>query len=204
MLLTVTSTAVQATDLGFLLHKHPGKVQSFELSVGTAHVFYPEVSDERCTAALLLEVDPIALVRGRSGEHRSGFSLAQYVNDRPYAASSMLAVALGRVFRTAIAGRCEARPDLPGREIPLEIHAPAVPCRGGGTVAEQMFGPLGWQVEATPVQLDPERPGGTPGTSTFASPARCDSPTRSATCTSCSPSWTPTSTTGWGTTRSTS
>lgn len=158
MLLTVTSTAPSATDLGFLLHKHPGKMQSFELSVGIAHVFYPEATDERCTAALLLEVDPIALVRGKSGDQRSGFSLAQYVNDRPYAASSMLAVALGRVYRTAIAGRCDARPDLPGIAIPLEIHAPAVPCRGGASVAEQMFRPLGWQVEATPVELDPQIP----------------------------------------------
>jgi 3' terminal RNA ribose 2'-O-methyltransferase Hen1 len=158
VLLTVTTTAPSATDLGFLLHKHPAKVQSFDLSVGTAHVFYPEATDERCTAALLLEVDPIALVRGRSGDQRSGFSLAQYVNDRPYAASSMLAVAIGRVYRTAIAGRCEARPDLPERTIPLEIYAPAVPCRGGAAVAEQMFGPLGWQVRATPVDLDPEIP----------------------------------------------
>lgn len=158
VLLTMTSTAPSATDLGFLLHKHPGKVQSFELSVGTAHVFYPEATDERCTAALLLEVDPIVLVRGKSGDQRSGFSLAQYVNDRPYADSSMLAVALGRVYRTAIAGRCEARPDLPGRAIPLEIHAPAVACRGGAAVAEQMFGPLGWRVDATPVDLDPEIP----------------------------------------------
>lgn len=153
MLLTVTSTAPAATELGYLLHKHPGKVQSFELAVGTAHVFHPEATDERCTVALLLEVDPVALVRGRS-DGRSGFSLAQYVNDRPYAASSMLAVALGRVFRTAIAGRCEARPDLPDRELPLEVHAPAVPCRGGAEVAEQMFAPLGWQVEATPIPLD--------------------------------------------------
>lgn len=158
MLLTVTSTAPSATDLGFLLHKHPGKVQSFELSVGTAYVFYPEATEERCTAALLLEVDPIALVRGRSGDQRAGFSLAQYVNDRPYAASSMLAVALGRVYRTAIAGRCDARPELPGCAIPLEIHAPAVSCRGGAAVAEQMFAPLGWQVDATPVPLDPEIP----------------------------------------------
>lgn len=158
MLLTVTSTAPSATDLGFLLHKHPGKVQTFELAVGTAHVFYPEATAERCTAALLLEVDPVALVRGRAGDQRSGFSLAQYVNDRPYAASSMLAVALGRVFRTAIAGRCDARPELPSRAIPLEVHLPAVPCRGGAAVAEQMFAPLGWQVTATPIPLDPELP----------------------------------------------
>lgn len=158
MLLTLTSLASPATDLGFLLHKHPAKVQSFDLSVGLAHVFYPEATEERCTAALLLEVDPVALVRGKAKKQRPDFSLAQYVNDRPYAASSMLAVALGRVFRTALAGRCDARPDLPELPIPLEIHAPAVPCRGGPAVAEAMFTPLGWAVEATPIALDPAIP----------------------------------------------
>ena len=158
MLLTLTSLASPATDLGFLLHKHPAKVQSFDLSVGLAHVFYPEATEERCTAALLLEVDPVALVRGKAKKQRPDFSLAQYVNDRPYAASSMLAVALGRVFRTAIAGRCDARPDLPEVPIPLEIHVPAVPCRGGAAVAEAMFAPLGWAVEATPIALDPAIP----------------------------------------------
>jgi len=104
--LTITSTADCATDLGFLLHKHPARAQSFEVSAGVAHVFYPEATEHRCTAALLLEVDPIALVRGtRFGGDT--FSLGQYVNDRPYAASSMLAVALGKVFRTTMAGRCE-------------------------------------------------------------------------------------------------
>ncbi len=158
MLLTVTSTARPATDLGFLLHKHPAKVQSFDLSVGVAHVFYPEATEERCTAALLLEVDPVALVRGKAGKRHSDFSLAQYVNDRPYAASSMLAVALGRVYRSAIAGRCDARPELASVPLPLEVHAPAVPCRGGVAVAQQMFGPLGWVVEATPIPLDPTIP----------------------------------------------
>lgn len=154
MLLTLTSTARPATDLGFLLHKHPAKVQSFDLSVGVAHVFYPEATEERCTAALLLEVDPVALVRGKAAKRHPDFSLAQYVNDRPYAASSMLAVALGRVYRSAIAGRCDARPELPSVAIPLEVHAPAVPCRGGVAVAQEMFGPLGWVVEATPIALD--------------------------------------------------
>lgn len=156
MLLTLTSTAADATDLGFLLHKHPGKVQAFGLSTGTAHVFYPQATPDRCTVALLLEVDPIALVRGKGGP--DGFALAQYVNDRPYAASSMLAVALGRVFRTAMAGRCDARPELPERALPLEVHIPALPCRGGAAVAEQVFAPLGWRVAATPVPLDPAIP----------------------------------------------
>ncbi|WP_456820606.1 3' terminal RNA ribose 2'-O-methyltransferase Hen1 [Cellulomonas sp. URHB0016] len=157
MLLTLTSTAPSATDLGFLLHKHPDRAQSFDLSVGRAHVFYPVATATTCTVALLLEVDPIALVRGK-GVRDAGFSLAEYVNDRPYAASSMLAVALGRVFRSAMAGRCELRPELVDQALPLTVHAPAVPCRGGAEVAERLFGPLGWQVRARPVPLDPTIP----------------------------------------------
>lgn len=102
-------SAESATDLGFLLHNHPGKVQSFEVSGGQAHVFYPEATQRRCTAALLLEVDPIELVRGKRFGGNDTFSLAQYVNDRPYAASSMLAIAMAKVFRTAMAGRLTRR-----------------------------------------------------------------------------------------------
>jgi 3' terminal RNA ribose 2'-O-methyltransferase Hen1 len=153
--LTITSTARPATDLGFLLHKHPGKAQSFDIPAGQAHVFYPEAGEDRCTAALMLDIDPIGLVRGRRSAGPDGFSLAQYVNDRPYAASSMMAVALGRVFRTAMSGRCAARPELAAAALPLEIEIPALPCDGGAAVAERLFGPLGWAVEATPVPLDP-------------------------------------------------
>ena len=109
MLLTITTTRAPATDLGFLLHKHPDRAQSFAVAAGQAHVFYPEATPERCTAALLLEVDPIGLVRDRKGP---GTALGQYVNDRPYAASSLLAVAIKEAFRTALTGRCDARPDL--------------------------------------------------------------------------------------------
>jgi 3' terminal RNA ribose 2'-O-methyltransferase Hen1 len=157
VLLTLSTTMPQATDLGFLLHKHPDKAQSFSTSMGTAHVFWPEADDERTTVALLLEVDPIALVRGK-GRKDSGFSLAQYVNDRPYAASSMLSVALGRVFRTALTGRCDAKPELVGTPLPLEVHLPALPSRGGSELVERLFGPLGWAVTATPISLDPEIP----------------------------------------------
>ena len=159
VLLTITSTAAPATDLGFLLHKHPGRVQGFDVSVGRAHVFYPEANESRCTAALLVEVDVVGLVRGRRPGGAEGFSLTQYVNDRPYAASSMLAVALSRVFGTAMAGRCDARPELPGRRIPLEIHVPALPCTGGVDVAVRLFTPLGWSVRASSVPLDPLVPG---------------------------------------------
>ncbi|MET1072263.1 MAG: 3' terminal RNA ribose 2'-O-methyltransferase Hen1 [Umezawaea sp.] len=151
MLLTITTTHRPASDLGFLLHKHPGKAQSFAVASGVAHVFYPRADDEECTAALLLEVDPIALVRGRAS------SLTQYVNDRPYAAGSLLAVAMGAVFRTALNGRCDARPELAARAIPLRIEVPALGTPDVGLPAA-LFGPLGWAVEVTPVPLDPEIP----------------------------------------------
>jgi 3' terminal RNA ribose 2'-O-methyltransferase Hen1 len=158
VLLSISSTLHPATDLGFLLHKHPGRLQSFEVSVGTAHVFYPEATDSRCTAALLLEVDPIALVRGRRGPAGDGFALGQYVNDRPYAASSMMSMVLSKVFRTAMTGRCDARPELATAAIPLEIRVPALPCRGGAELARRVFEPLGWRVEATTSLLDEQFP----------------------------------------------
>jgi hypothetical protein len=108
MLLTLTTTHNPATDLGYLLHKNPAKLHSFELSFGKAHVFYPEATAERCTAALLLDVDPIGLVRGKRGQHEGG-TLDQYVNDRPYVLSSFLSVAMGRAFGTAMSGRSKGR-----------------------------------------------------------------------------------------------
>jgi 3' terminal RNA ribose 2'-O-methyltransferase Hen1 len=158
VLLTVTTTIDPATDLGYLLHKHPDKRQSFPISAGSAHVFYPVSTPAECTAALLLDIDPITLVRGRGRRPITGFTLGQYVNDRPYAASSMLAVALGAVFKTAMNGRCDARPELAVTAIPLRVHVPALPCRGGIELTERLFAPLGWAVEATPVPLDPAFP----------------------------------------------
>jgi len=87
-----------------LLHKHPQRVHTANLTFGKAHVFYPEATPERCTAALLVEVDPIGLVRGRRGPAGEGRTLEHYVNDRPYAASSFLSVALADVFSTALSG----------------------------------------------------------------------------------------------------
>ena len=156
VLLTLSTTHRPATDLGFLLHKNPARAQQVEVSTGTAHVFYPEATDERCTVALLLEVDPIALVRGKGdGE---GFALGQYVNDRPYAASSLLAVALGKVFASARRGVSKERPDLVDAALPLEVHLPALSCRGGAELAERFFAPLGWTVQATAVPLDEQFP----------------------------------------------
>jgi 3' terminal RNA ribose 2'-O-methyltransferase Hen1 len=164
VLLTITTTRAPATDLGYLLHKHPDRLQTFPTAAGAAHVFYPEATAERCTAALLLEVDPIALVRGPAGRQNkpSDGELAQYVNDRPYAASSMLAVALKEAFRTALTGRCDAKPELANSRVPLSINVPALRCRGGADLATSLFQPLGWTVETTSQPLQPAEWGASP------------------------------------------
>src|SRR6185369_13089676 len=131
MLLTIRTTHRPATDLGFLLHKNPARLQSFDQSFGRAHVFYPEVSDDSCTVALVLDVDPVGLVRGRRGPSGEGGALDQYVNDRPYVASSFLSVAIADVFGSAMAGRSKERPDLAVEAIPLHAHVTILPCRGG-------------------------------------------------------------------------
>ncbi len=153
VLLTISTTHRPATDLGFLLHKHPDRVQEFPQSFGTATVFYPEATEGRCTVALVLEVDAVELARTWAKD-LPDFTLAHYVNDRPYAASSLLAVALGRVFGTARSGRCASHQDLADTAIPLQIEVPVLPCRGGPQVAHQFFAPLGWTVRADPIVLD--------------------------------------------------
>lgn len=150
MLLTLTTTYNPATDLGYLLHKHPGRCQSFDLSFGKAHVYYPEVMAGRCTAALLLDVDPIGLVRN----NRGGATLAQYVNDRPYVASSLMSVAISRVYGTALSGRCKDRPALAETAIPLEARVAVLPCRAGEEVLRRLFEPLGYRVTAEAHELD--------------------------------------------------
>ncbi|HEY0553692.1 MAG TPA: 3' terminal RNA ribose 2'-O-methyltransferase Hen1, partial [Thermoanaerobaculia bacterium] len=152
MLLTLRTTHVPATDLGFLLHKHPDRLQTFELAFGHAHVFYPEATESATTAALLLDVDPVGLVRGGGG------TIDQYVNDRPYVASSFLAVAIARVFGTALGGRCESLPELAASAIPLEARLAALPCRGGAGLLLRLFEPLGYTVQADSHPLDPAVP----------------------------------------------
>jgi 3' terminal RNA ribose 2'-O-methyltransferase Hen1 len=164
MLLTLRTTHVPATDLGYLLHKHPEKLQSFELAFGKAHVFYPEATEEACTAALLLDVDPVGLVRGRSGSGEGG-PLDQYVNDRPYVASSFLSVAISRVLGSALGGRSQFRQEMAESRIPLEARVAVVPCRGGDGFLRRLFEPLGYEVEAEPHGLD--LPGAEPSESRY-------------------------------------
>lgn len=162
MLLTISTTYRPATDLGYLLHKNPARMQDFDLPFGRAHVFYPEASEERCTAALLLDVDPVGLVRRRGARSSDGGLLTQYVNDRPYAASSFLGVAISRVFGSALGGRSRERPALIGEPIPLAAKIAALPCRGGEGLVRRLFEPLGYEVrlddrEAERLENDWER-----------------------------------------------
>jgi 3' terminal RNA ribose 2'-O-methyltransferase Hen1 len=154
VLLTLTMTGPPpATDLGFLLHKHPDRVQSFPLPFGEARVFYPEATAECCTAALLLEIDPVGLVRrGRGG---SSFALADYVNDRPYVASSFMSVGLVTVFKSAMAGVCKGHEELAATPIALEAWLPSVPARGGAAMVHRLFDPLGYVVEPEEIAVDP-------------------------------------------------
>jgi 3' terminal RNA ribose 2'-O-methyltransferase Hen1 len=154
MLLTISTTHRPATDLGYLLYKNPGRVQSFEMGFGRAHVFYPDAGEERCTAALLLEVDPIGLVRNRRGPSGEGFALEQYVNDRPYVASSFMSVAISQVFGSALSGVSRERPDLAKMAIPLSARICVLPCRGGEALLRKLFEPLGYQVTARQHPLD--------------------------------------------------
>jgi 3' terminal RNA ribose 2'-O-methyltransferase Hen1 len=157
MLLTISTTHQPATDLGFLLAKNPSKVQAFELPFGEAHVFYPEVSTERCTAALMLAIDPISLVRGGKDSRSEGTS-DQYVNDRPYVASSFMSVAINKVFGSALAGRCRDKPELTDLPIALEATISAVESPGGEVLLRKLFEPLGYDVEIQGHPLDEKFP----------------------------------------------
>jgi len=158
MLLTITTTYRPATDLGYLLHKNPARLQVFPLSFGSAIVCYPEATEERCTAALLLDVDPIGLVRRKSTSVPSSAVLEQYVNDRPYVASSYLSVAIASVFGSALTGRSTERPELAQQPIPLEAAVVVLPCRGGESLLRRLFEPLGYEVEFYQHPLDPKFP----------------------------------------------
>lgn len=152
MLLTITSTTAPATDLGYLLHKNPARAQTFELAFGQAHVFYPEATPERCTAALLLDIDPVRLVRGQHG------ALQQYVNDRPYVVSSFMSVAISQLYGSALAGRSKERPELVEAVLPFTARLAVVPCRGGESILRRLFEPLHYAVTAEPHPLDEQHP----------------------------------------------
>ena len=155
MQLHLTNRTPDATDLGHLLHKHPARCHGGELAFGQATVFYPEATPERCTAVLAVDVDPVDLVRSE-GARQGGWALGQYVNDRPYAASSFLSVAISRIFGTALNGRCTKRPELVEKPLDLEARLPVVQAPEG--MLEKLFEPLGYEVESRRLPLEPAFP----------------------------------------------
>ena len=156
MILTITWEGQNTQDLGFLLWKHPERAQQFELSYGKAYVFYPEVSDERTTAALVLDIDPIDLARGKLGSKEGG--LFDYVNDRPYAATSFMSTAINRVFSSAMKGKSEHRPDLAATPLRLTATISSLKDRGNETLAQELFEPLGYTVSVSRTMLDAKFP----------------------------------------------
>ncbi len=153
MLLTITNSKAPATNIGFLLHKNPVRCQDFKLNFGKAYVFYPEATQEKCTVALLLDIDPVSMVRGKEGSRKSG-PLAQYVNDRPYVASSFLSVALAKIFGSALQGKCKRKPALVQDPLPLKAKLSVLPCRGGKKFLYSLFEPLGYKTTASRHSLD--------------------------------------------------
>jgi len=153
MLLSITNEKNPATDLGYLLHKNPYRCHEIQLSFGKCYVFYPEATENSCTASLLLDIDPVGMVRGKVGGIKSG-PLDQYVTDRPYVASSFLSVAIAKVFGSALQGKCKTKPELVRSVLPLKVQLSVLPCRGGEQFLKELFEPLGYKVSATPHILD--------------------------------------------------
>ena len=159
MLINISTTHSPATDLGYLLHKHPDKFQTIELAVGKAHIFYPEKSPEKTTISVLLDIDSIDMVRGAKDASSEGFALGHYVNDRPYVASSFMSVALLKAFSTAMNGKCKDKPELVNTKLPFEVTIAVISApKGGEDLIRKCFEPLGYNVELIPHALDPKFP----------------------------------------------
>jgi 3' terminal RNA ribose 2'-O-methyltransferase Hen1 len=164
MLLNITTTHSNATDLGYLLGKHPDRWQTKELSFGLAHVFFPLAETQHCTASLLIDIDTTQEMRqarydynGRNANVKAGFD--QYVSDRAYVASSLLASAIAKVYGSALNGKCNTKPALPAQLLPLTLEITAVRLQGPAKLLYRLFEPLGYQVTYTQVPLDEAYPG---------------------------------------------
>jgi len=152
MILTLSTTYQPATDLGYLLHKNPARVHEMETGYGRAIGFFPVAREDLAKYALVLDIDPVALVRGTSRDH-SG-PMAQYVNDRPYVASSFLSVAIAKTLRNALQGASKERQDLAETAIPLIAEVEPLPVRGSDDMLRSLFEPLGYRIETETIPLD--------------------------------------------------
>lgn len=152
MLLTISTTHKPATDLGYLMHKNPIRCQSSDLAFGTVHIFYPEANEDKCSMAMVLDIDPVEIIRSR--KRISGTQLEQYINDRPYVASSFVSVAIAQVLGSALKGQCKDRPELIELEMPLVVKISVLPSRGGQEILYRLFEPLGYEMSIEGYRLD--------------------------------------------------
>lgn len=157
MFLKISTTHQPATDLGYLLHKHPARFQTKELSFGKVHIFYPEASEEICTAMILLDINAINLAR-KYRKTKNAINLDHYVNDRPYVASSFMTTAISKVLGSALNGHCKDRPELADQAIPLSVEIGMIKVNGGDSLIRSLFRPLGYQVETKDFPLDDHFP----------------------------------------------
>ncbi|MCP4698343.1 MAG: 3' terminal RNA ribose 2'-O-methyltransferase Hen1 [Gammaproteobacteria bacterium] len=150
MLLTISTSCRPALDLSCLLHKNPARLQSVKLSHGQAHIFYPEADEQKCTVALLLDIDPIGLAKSFRGVEGAG----HYINDRPYVASSFMSVAIAKAFPAAMNGSSRERP-LPAKtKLPLEAVLSVLPANREEVFS--LFEPLGYDTDVQTHPLDEE------------------------------------------------
>ena len=140
----------RASDLGYLLHKHPARLHERSVSGGTARVFFTEADDARARAVLALDVDALGLAKKHRGGRGDG-PLAQYVSDRAFVANSFLSVAMSKVYAQSMGGRSKERQDLAERALPFTARVVPVACGGGTDVARTLFEPLGYDVRAEPI-----------------------------------------------------
>ena len=156
MLISLTARGNDAADVSFLLHKHPDRFQSFDMSYGTCHAFYSQADPNRCTFCLVLDVDPVQMTKGKKRQNK--FALAGYVNDRPFVASSFLSSAISQVLGSALSGKCKQRPELTTKAFDFEIEIDVLPVLGGEEMLRRVFEPLGYEIEAEQFTLDPQFP----------------------------------------------
>ncbi|PKK89266.1 MAG: 3' terminal RNA ribose 2'-O-methyltransferase Hen1 [Candidatus Wallbacteria bacterium HGW-Wallbacteria-1] len=153
MIFTISTSTQPTETLSYLLHKHPAKYQLFNLSFGNVHVFYLENSDQICTAAMVLDIDTVDMVRSRH-LMKGDAPLYQYINDRPYVASSFLSVAIAQVYGSALKGSCKDRPEAAETKLALTARLSVLPCRSGELLLRRLFNPLGYEINLHRHQLN--------------------------------------------------
>lgn len=154
MMVTITCFAPNAPEIGYLFAKNPASVFQRDFSGGTAWAFYSEVAEDHVTIVLVTEIDTVGLVRGPA----TLAGLDQYVNDRPYVASSLTSVALNTAFRTAMSGESKLLPDRVHEPLRWIVELPAVACDGDEDLLSKLFTPLGYTIMATRLPLDERFP----------------------------------------------